>query len=389
MRDLPRHAKKKESGKLQPHSKSSSTRMRKGFFKEVGKSSTLKRRRFSKNNSEVEIPEAKVERLGIKVIDLNKIKALEPELKEKIRPYMSQYQPSEKIRESSGTSTAIFLISFTIVCVFLILYSNNINSLKDFTENNSFINFIYTLLFCIFAVIVIYVSKFVYQLFIIFSKLIRERFSRKDIIPDIINDLVTIIWLAESNEENLTETENRKQQIFLLEKTAKSIESELPRILRADDIVTDAWVKQTMRHAAAAIREKKKSLLLPQKSTCNSHVKSIAFTLNYIVDGNWGDLEKIEPAKLTQLELRQFIIKSVVKLLRGVFIGAIPLVIFFVVQHTEFALQGAIFTSTVTILIVYEISVFTSVLDPNFNDRVSNVKDINDLLPFSGTGLKQ
>jgi hypothetical protein len=379
MPDLPQHT--KESKEPKDKTKSYSTNMRRSFFKEVSKSSTLNGTKVPKAASETKIADldeikALVKEPETKIADLDEIKALDSMEKEKIRPYMTYYQ--REIKEDDGSVVPKFLISLAIVFVIVSLFLDNNN-----VENSNSI--LFTFLYFIIVFVAYFVSIFIYNLFVFSFNILLSFFLKEDVNRNIINNLVTIIWLAEGNHKSLSKTEKRKQQIFLLEKTAKSIENDLPRTLRGGDYATDAWVKETMRQVAAALREKKKSLLIPNKVTSNSIIKSLSSTLIHIADGNWGDLEKIEPAKLTRSELKQSTLKFIKNLLRGIFLGAIPLISLLLLQQTQFALQGAIFTSTVTILIIYEISVFTSIFDPNFGDRISRVKDIKDLLPSPET----
>jgi hypothetical protein len=418
MPDQPLHTKDKKNGESQQQSKSHSTRMRRDFFKEVGKPSTFNETETPKGLSKKKTvgkigwkhaysermqeivpqssqakstnPPKNVKKLyEINIIDLldeinivdllDEIKVLKPEVKKKIRLCIADYPEVKNVDESFITAILIYII----MIILLVIFNNSLPQILINIENNVLLIFPFILIAYLFIIIAQSIGKFI-AIFI--GQFIYRVFHKppsffEEITPHIIHNLLKIIWLAEEDSGHSTETQKRKYQIFLLEKTAQSIEKDLPRILRGGDIATDTWVKETMKQVGTALREKKKSLLIPKKESSTSFINDIASTLNHIADGSWGDLEKIEPVKLTRSELRSSFLNFLSKMLKAILIGAIPLMGFLVFEQTQFALTGTIFTSAVTILILFEISVFTSTLDPNFGDHISRVKDIQGLIP--------
>jgi hypothetical protein len=110
-------------------------------------------------------------------------------------------------------------------------------------------------------------------------------------------------------------------------------------------------------------------------------MNSIASTLIHFVDGNWDALEQEEAKKLTPSQLRNTIAILIVNTAKTLFIAALPIVGFIILQRTPYALKEPTLGTVVSILPIYAVTVITFTIDTNFSARVANVKDFYSLLP--------
>ncbi len=196
----------------------------------------------------------------------------------------------------------------------------------------------------------------------------------------LIDDLISILISIEDDHAGWVSLESKQRQLLWLEEAAKCIQDYLPRRLRCGDIVTDAWQKETTKQFAAALREKKRWLLTPKRDTYEYFVRSIAFTLICISDGNWDSLERREPEKPSFSQVWQ---SRIFVLLRAFCVALLPVVGFWVIQWTPLALKGTAHDAVAVGVFIWASLTFIALLDANFSTKISAIKDITSLLfPF-------
>jgi len=206
-------------------------------------------------------------------------------------------------------------------------------------------------------------------------------------IPYITHGLVCIIDTAEREPEGFRRMNFKRELLLGLEKVALCIELHLPSQFHHHDSITDAWLRERTKQWSTALREKKKWILTPKEDTLEYFVESITFILICFVDGNWDALERIEPVKIARPPLRKSITTFLLHALKTILKIAIPVVSLLVLQQTPLALTGATLVSVISMLSLYAVTILASDLNPDFNARISNVKDIMSLLPGNGSKL--
>lgn len=199
-------------------------------------------------------------------------------------------------------------------------------------------------------------------------------------LPILVDTLITLLHDAESAGDNWVLLEYKRRQILYLERAAKCIEYYFPRRLQSGDVITNTWMKETARQFAAALREKKKWILVPKKDTTDYFVKSIASVLICVVSGDWDALERAEPEKLSLPEARRVILVVLAGILRAVLIAGLPILGFWVLQQTSLAFTGIVREYMIIGLFIWDLLTFVILLDPNFNTKISALKDILSLV---------
>jgi hypothetical protein len=221
---------------------------------------------------------------------------------------------------------------------------------------------------------------------ILFFMLLRELTDnyilRKKPLDGFVYYLLSALSLLEEGKAAWKLLSNRKRLLFYIEKAAECAEFYLPLYLRSGDSATHLWLKDRMNQVANALREKKKWVLTPKVDTPDYLLKSILIDLTAIAEDNWDALEFLKSEeKIVRHRWLQTIYTSFLKVLKVIFVGAVPAVGFFIFQQTPFRLTGSNFIYGISILSLYELVIFTTAIDSNFfSSAISNVKDIRGIL---------
>lgn len=196
----------------------------------------------------------------------------------------------------------------------------------------------------------------------------------------IIDNLISILIIMEDELDSPMSIYSKRRIIKLLEHTARCFESDLPRRFHTEDSITKAWMRERFKQVAAALREEKKGILIPEDTTHDTFINNIASTLTSFVTDNWGALKGKEPEKLTRSQLTSNIATILLNFLRTLLIAALPFGVFFILQLI-FHLSGPILDTVVSILCLFAVTVIASAFDPNFSTHLANAKDLDSLLP--------
>ena len=202
----------------------------------------------------------------------------------------------------------------------------------------------------------------------------------------IIDNLISMLIIMEEELDSPMSIYSKRRIIKLLEHTARSFERDLPRRFHTEDTITKAWMSERFKQVAAALRDEKKCILLPEDVTHDTFINSIASTLIYFVNDNWGALKGKEPEKLTRPQLRSNIATILLNTLKTLLIAALPFGFLFILQPF-FHLTGPIYDTVVSILSIFAVTVLASAFDPNFSEHLASAKDIDSLLPGARSKL--
>ncbi len=295
-----------------------------------------------------------------------------------------------------------------------------------FTGNIS----LYPLLFSeALSITIVLVGVLLIFLLFIFTSFTLNYYRKKYIISILVDNLISIIsylyMLTESESKNITidnaeevkirvknlreyieknipykrrkppslspdicDLSTKRKALSQIEDAAKYIEYYIPRHLRSGDIATDDWFKDSMKCAAASLREKKKWILTPMEDTYDNLIIIMISTLVIIVNGNWHALERLEPEKLTRPSHTRLLLFFLLRFAKMSLIAVFPLLFLIIFQQTPFAVTGAIRDyAFIATLLWFGFTILIS-FDSSIGTKISFLKDLKSLLPSDNIGPK-
>ncbi len=300
-----------------------------------------------------------------KMQEFDNIKCLNEVSKHILDKSLPRYQ-KEIVTARKTCRLVTFFVTFiyAFVTSFSLTYALSYFSYKVYVE--------YRLSYIINIIIVFIMSSIIGFLVIMsansISDLVKGQSYKKHVFAYITDCLLTVLLLAESDPNNNDGLKLKQHQLWLLEEAAIVIERYLPIRLRSGNSVTDAWLKDTMKRVAAALREKMKWILTPKGDTHDYFVKSIAATLITIVEGNWDALEQTEPQKPTI----SFSLSGIANFLFEVLVLSIAVFVLYSSIVSNMTISG--FSPAAVVLLVLVILS----LSPNVSAVIANVKAISD-----------
>jgi hypothetical protein len=202
--------------------------------------------------------------------------------------------------------------------------------------------------------------------------------------PDyIITDrLIRIISLIETSPQRWGELDFKKELVFRLESIAGRLVRDLPKQLRCEDPVTDAWLAELTIRSAAAMRGLKKWVITPKPDTRDQLLISLTRSLELAASGNWDGLEQLQPEVYPGAQRPWFYrLASLVGRLLSAFS---VLILSWILPYTPIALDQPL--AGYLTLVGLGVAVFgiTTMLDPSWVDKLNALKDFLGLLPFTG-----
>jgi hypothetical protein len=175
----------------------------------------------------------------------------------------------------------------------------------------------------------------------------------------------------------------KRKQMLELEEIARCIEHFLPRQLRTKDFVTDVWLKTRTKEISTYIREKKRWILIPMSDTQIHLTEELVYVLIYVLNDNWNGLKKMKPEVLSQeLPQPQFLGSRLMSFIRILLIAVFPAIVFFIFELTPWHISGSVRDYVVIGLFIWGLVAIITSLDPNFNTKISAMKDITSIFPF-------
>ena len=201
------------------------------------------------------------------------------------------------------------------------------------------------------------------------------------IYPDayIIHMIIKLIIKLERNPNLWMDIHFRKELILDVEKTALCIEKDLFRNLKSGDKVSDHWLETIARQIATAFREKKFWILTPKVDTYDYLIRNLLDSLINLVEGNWDALEKKEPEKISFKQTWFDFMKNTIKV---IVVGGIPIFALFLIQNSSLALVVPFRDYAIGGAILWALFTTITTLDPLFDNKISAIKEIINLLPL-------
>ncbi|HEX5726241.1 MAG TPA: hypothetical protein VFX98_12290 [Longimicrobiaceae bacterium] len=116
--------------------------------------------------------------------------------------------------------------------------------------------------------------------------------------PDsvVMHELLAVLSALEQGAEGdrWMDLDVRRELLRRLESAATAVELHLPRRLWHDDPASEGWLRQEAAGIAAALRDLKRGLCLPDASTHPELVRRLSGALVHAVRGEWNRLERAE-----------------------------------------------------------------------------------------------
>jgi hypothetical protein len=227
---------------------------------------------------------------------------------------------------------------------------------------------------------------FIFLVLAVFIRFISRK-GRNARYPDaaLADELLQIVVMVKSKPRQWRNLAFKRRLMNKLEDAASCVQRNLPRRLRSGDVGTDVWIAKTADEIAAALRAQKKSLLTAKPHFRSQFLAQITTNLVHAFSGNWDDMDKAEPKKIS---LSQSWRARVVEVFRVSLTGGIPLLMVWGIQQTPLALQGALFETVTIVAIIWAILTLLAAFDPLYSAKIISLKDIAPFLPLPIKGRK-
>lgn len=187
--------------------------------------------------------------------------------------------------------------------------------------------------------------------------------------------LIDLLFYVESRPASWEYISYKRNLLSDIAEVATRIQYDLPRKLSIGDDEADRWTKSFTAGIAAALRDKRRLVFTENKEDFK---KDLAQALQHVIPGNWQNLDHAEPQVLTRSDKFSY----VKKILQAIIIGLLPLVIFWAIQLTKYAIAAPLADTILIISIIWLILSIFAAVDPLYKDKVNALKGVRDLLPF-------
>lgn len=149
----------------------------------------------------------------------------------------------------------------------------------------------------------------------------------------------------------------------------------------AADSESYEWVRSAFQRVAAAVRERKKWLVLPRRDSRDEFTNSMKAFFEALVTCNWDALPQCDVDRAATRERFMTLARKWGSALAS---GGIPLVLFLALQNSPLALSAPVRDYAVGLLALWIVVVGISVCDPLFEHRVDSFRSLTQALPFGG-----
>jgi hypothetical protein len=164
-----------------------------------------------------------------------------------------------------------------------------------------------------------------------------------------------------------------------IDAVAICMERHLPRRLRINNAAMDAWLEETSAQMAAGTRNLIKWLFTPKQDTFEQFKNRITSYFIFAARGDWDSFEKTHPEKLSRHELWQSKVRHSIAALVS---AAVPVLVLWLVKRMGIVTEPILTYLTVGAYIWAALTLLSH-LDPNYGAKLTALKDITQLIPFS------
>jgi hypothetical protein len=202
--------------------------------------------------------------------------------------------------------------------------------------------------------------------------------------PDsvLVNELVELIAHLEKNPKRWGQVRFTCETVSRLESIALCIDRDLRRRLGTREDGTDIWLEARLGQVANSFRAMKKWVLTPMGDTRTQLVMRLASVLRSAALGRWDDLPREDVEKISRPHWWHI---RILRILGAVFVGGAPVLMFWLFQRTpKLALTGPVRDYLEVGVMIWAALALITLFDPSFGAKIAILKDVSQLLPFSG-----
>ena len=239
--------------------------------------------------------------------------------------------------------------------------------------------FVYDMMFGL--TLLVWMSASFYAMFILGQYIIhniqhRARLSQP--VGVLVCALIDALYELKTNGEEWNLFDFKHRVMRHIETSAACCDSYFVERLATEDAGTNAWVKMQMGRAAAAIRAKKKFLLMSEDDGRDRLINGLQQTLVACAGGNWHGLEQ-QPAEASVSADRPWR-HRMGRIVRGIIIGLLPAAVLVVWQsHTlplpEIPTSAATFLTTT--VVGWAVVSLLALFDPQSLEKAKTVTEIS------------
>ncbi|MBI5953695.1 MAG: hypothetical protein HY865_18735 [Chloroflexi bacterium] len=260
------------------------------------------------------------------------------------------------------------IVATPVICIMIISqnYSSHLNTSKVFLEISPLLSLTG------FALNVIVSES--WSLLLNFWKM-RQKKSRY---PDsvIIDGLLNILYTVEKFPQKWDNLITKKYILNTLDEIGSATSKDLPKTLQTAHTATNIWTSQTYEQIAASFYSLQKWVITPKKDTREFLISRIAKDLTLTALGNWDQLEKNEPSKVSRTQR----IHQIANIFRTLLIAVLPLSVLYVIQ-ISIDLQGDLLNYSKIGGFIWAVVTLLNLLDPSLNKKIVLIKDLFGLIP--------
>lgn len=195
----------------------------------------------------------------------------------------------------------------------------------------------------------------------------------------IINEFLRALSHMENINNRLIGTGFKNNVISHIETAAGCVETYLPQRLRTGNKVTDSWADVASAEIAAGMRELIKWMITPKQDTIEHLKNRLTSYFIFASRGDWDSFPRISVQRIPQ----QVVWRSRIKIVATALVSsAIPIITLWVVKRLDIV-TGPILLYLTVGGYIWSALTLLSHLDPNYGAKLTAIKDITQLLPFS------
>jgi len=174
-----------------------------------------------------------------------------------------------------------------------------------------------------------------------------------------------------------------EELVLTLEQAALCLERDLPKQLRARDVGTDAWLRDSCAQAAAFLREQKRGILGQRSEIHPAFLSDMAAALEHSARGDWDLLKRSQVPPVTRPD--RPLLRRALTVVRTLIAGAIPLLVLVLAEHVHLLPDDpAIKVWGMGSAVVWFIHCLLSVITPDYSGKMASFKDLTDAVPLPG-----
>jgi hypothetical protein len=172
----------------------------------------------------------------------------------------------------------------------------------------------------------------------------------------------------------------RQSSVMQLEDIFNIIQRDLPHHINPKDIQTHQWAHNYFDKVAFAIRDLKKLIFVPSKTTDETINKKLTNMLICILENKWDELEQVD-ITITDMPSNSINIAQIIK---SVIIASIPIILLWVFYDSILKFPGNISIYVKIGTLAWAVLCLALGLDPLIGKKLAHFKEVLQVMPFGG-----